>query len=425
VYALGAILYELVTGRPPFRAETWQATVQQVIHDEPTPPGRLRPDVPPELEQICLKCLVKDPGQRYAGAADLAEDLRRYRAGEPLCGAAVFLPPGDPLGPDAGRPPAVPGYQVLEPLGQGNSRVRLFKVRDASSGRLACLKTFLGVIDRADLERFRDTTLKALDGLQHPNLVRVYDCGARGDWTYLVQEFLPGGSLRQRIGHEPQPIPDSARLVESLARTMHAVHGHGLVHGNLEPAHVLLEADGTPRVSEVGLVNQPGRASPRPDGPVAHTITINWRASPKDFANFVGNLRYLAPEVVFAHSSGPHSDIYGLGAILYHLLTGRPPFDGGSLKELMAQVLSQPPAPPGQRRPGVPPALEAVCLKCLQKDAERRYATAAALAEELRHFLDGGVVAAPPAGEGKAPPRRGGFWQRLVRIVKPRPSAAE
>jgi serine/threonine protein kinase len=424
VYALGAILYELVTGQPPFRAENWQATVQQVIHDEPPPPTRLRPDVPPGLEQICLKCLAKDPGQRYARAADLADDLRRFLAGEPLLASALPLSPGA----DPGRPPAVPGYEVIEPLGPGNSRVRLYKVRDSANGRLACLKTFHGLIDRADLQRYRSTALKVLDGLEHPNLARVYDCGAQGDWSYIVQEFAPGGSLRQRIGRQPQPVHDSARLVEVLARAVQFVHDRGLVHGNLEPANVLLEADGTPRIAEVGLVNQPGGEPPRPaDSTIALTMTLrslrarSLRASRTDLSNFVGNLRYLAPEVIFSDAIGPHSDIYSLGAILYHLLTGRPPFEGDSLHELMMQVFSQPPVPPCQQRTDVPPAVEAICLKCLQKQPRQRYATAEALAEELRHFLAGGMVAAPPVGEGKAPPQPGGLWRRLFQRRKPRP----
>jgi serine/threonine protein kinase len=377
VYALGAILYELLTGRPPFKAETWQATVYRVIHDDPLPPGRLQADVPPDLERICLKCLAKDPGHRYGRAVDLADDLRRFLV-------------GDPIGPFAASgPPAIPGLEVLEPLGQGDDRVRLYKVREVSSGRLACLKLLRDLIGPDDVERFRSTVLTVLNDLQHLNLVRVYDCGTRGNWCYLVQEFLPGGSLRRRIGSEPQPVRESAALVESLARTMQVVHDHGLVHGNLEPANVLLEADGTPRIAEVGLVNQPGRASARPGREVTHTMS--WRTSSRDLADFVGNLHYLAPEVIYSEA-GPHSDVYGLGAILYHSLTGRPPFESGSLPHLFAQTLKLDPVPPSELRPEVPPELGAICLKCLEKERNQRYPSARALAEELRRFLDGGAA---------------------------------
>jgi serine/threonine protein kinase len=401
VYALGAILYELLTGRPPFKAETFQATVQRVIHDDPVPPSRLQPDVPPDLERICLLCLAKDPGHRYARAADLANDLRRFLVGEPV-GA---LP--------AAGPPAVPGFEVLEPLGQAGERVQLFKVREVSSGRLACLKVLRYLIGPDDLQRFRSTVLPVLNHLQHPHLVRVYDCGVRKDWCYLVQEFVPGGNLRHRIGSEPQPVPESTQLVESLARTMQVVHDHGLVHGNLEPANVLLEADGTPRIAEVGLVNQPERTSTRPDREEI-THTVSGRIS-------IGNLRYLAPEATYADAS-PYSDIYGLGAILYHLLTGRPPCDSDSFADLMAQIIQHDPVPPRQLRPDVPVELEAICLKCLQKERKQRYPSAGALAEELRRFLDGGAAGNPRAGEGKPLPRRRSMWQRLVELLKSRPT---
>jgi serine/threonine protein kinase len=393
VYALGAILYELLTGGPPFRAETWQATVQQVIHDDPPPPRQLQPDVPTDLEQICLKCLAKDPGRRYNRAADLAEDLRRFLAGEPLC---------DMVGPFGGSgPPGIPGFEVLEPLGQGDDRVRLFKVRELSSGRLACLKMLRELVGRDDLERFCRTVLPVLNRLQHPNLVRVYDCGARGEWRYLVQEFMPGGSLRRRIGSEPQPVRGSVELVESLARTIQVVHDHGLVHGNLEPANVLLEADGTPRIAEVGLVNQPGRASARPADEV--TGTMSWRISSRHLPDFVGNLRYLAPEVIYS-DTGPYSDVYGLGAILYHLLTGRPPFVSDSLAHLFAQTLKLNPTPPSNLRPEVQAELGALCLTCLHKEPTHRYPSAGALAEELRRFLNGGAAAILLA-KGRKPPR--------------------
>src|SRR5262249_19106484 len=139
------------------------------------------------------------------------------------------------------------------------------------------------------------------------------------------------------------------------------------------------------------------------------THTISWRASRRDLSNFVGNLRYLAPEVIFSGAVGPHTDVYGLGAILYHLLTGRAPFEGDSLHELMVQVLGQSPVPPGQRGPDWPPAVEAICLKCLQKQPRQRYASAEALAEDLRHYLAGGVVAARPDG----------LWHRLLQHWTP------
>jgi serine/threonine-protein kinase len=299
--------------------------------------------------------------------------------------------------------------------------LRVFKVRDVSSGRFACLKMFHDLISRADLECFQ-YRLKTLDSLRHPNLVQVYHCGVRGDWIYLVQEFVPGGSLRRRIGHEPQPIRASAVLVESLARTMQFVHEHGLVHGNLEPANVLLGDDGSPRIAEVGLVNQPRGPSPRP----GETIAPSYRISRKNVPDFVGNPRYLAPEVIFLGPVGPHTDVYGLGAVLYHLLTGRPPFDGASVHELLVNVMNVRPVPPRQLRPDVPAELQAICLRCLDHRVHERYPSAQALAEELGRFRAGKPLTETRAGESQAlvtagtvtaPPVQaapGNLWRRVL-----------
>jgi serine/threonine protein kinase len=388
VYGLGALLYELLTGRPPFRGKTTMDIMREAIECEPILPSQVQPEVPSELDSICLKCLAKDPKQRYLQAADVAEALSHFLADNPQR--------------DSGSSLSTPrGYEVIAPLGKGDKRLKLFKVREVASGRLACLKMFRGLIDPADLEHFQNTARKILDVLQHPNLVRVYACGEQGDWLYLVQEFVPDGSLRNHIRFEPQPIRESASLVECLAQTMQVVHDHNLIHGNLEPANVLLEADGTPRIAEVGLVNQPERQSARRLAETSSTIA--WRSSTRDEPDFVGNPHYLAPEVISSGMVGTYSDIYGLGTILYHLLTGRPPFAGDSLPQLMVQVLSQDPAPPRRLRPEVPTELEAICLKCLEKKPDQRYSKASALAEELGRFL-AGAAPSTPSIEPKKPP---------------------
>jgi serine/threonine protein kinase len=271
-----------------------------------------------------------------------------------------------------------------------------------------------GLIDRVEVERYRNTVLPVLNQLEHPGLVRVYDCGTRGMWVYLVQEFLPSGSLRHWIGSEPQPVRETAAVVESLARTMQAVHDHGLVHGNLEPANVMLEADGTPRIAEVGLVNQPRQGSTRQvEEEILRTMQI-------DRPVVVGNARFLAPEVIYG-ATGPQSDIYGLGGIMYYMLTGRPPVEGDSFHDVMAQSLNQGPVPLRQLRPEVPPDLEAVCLKCLQKNQQQRFASAGALAEELRGFLDGGPGGCTLVSEAKPTPPSS-IWHRFLGMLRPRPT---
>jgi serine/threonine protein kinase len=399
IYALGAILYELLTARPPFKADSWQATVQQVINDDPLPPTHLRSEIPSNLERVCLKCLAKNPGQRYSAAAELAEDLRRFLAGEALNDATHF-----PLI----SPPRIPGFEVLDSLSQADANVRLFKVRDISNNRLASLKMLRGLVRQINLEHYRTTVLPVLNRMNHPRVVRMYHCGVWGSWIYLVQEFVPGGSLRHAIGVEPQPFRETAAVVESLARTLQAAHDYGLVHGNLEPANVLLEADGTARIAEIGLVNQTNEA----DDDISCTMTR--AVEPR----FVGNPRYLAPEVLYG-AADPLSDIYGLGGILYHMLSGRPPSEGDAFSQVMAHVMHKGPTPLRQLRPDVPPVLDAVCLKCLHKDQRQRFNTSRALADELRFYLDKEVARESlPANSNSL---RNSMWRRIIQMIRPKP----
>jgi serine/threonine protein kinase len=378
VYGLGAVLYELLAGEPPFLAETLQETRDWALDRPPDPPGA-KADVPADLEAVCLRCLEKDPARRYRSAAALADDLRRFLTGAP----------------ESPRP-SFTGFADLQPLEGGDDFVSYYRAREVRTGRAACLKVFAGLVTAADMDRFQRTAYSRLDRWRHPHVVELYAAGTRGGSVYLAHEWLPGGSLRQRVGRRPRPPAEAAGLVETLARALAAAHERGLIHGNLEPANVLFAADGTPKVAELGLVNQPAgpaELARRPDD-AGRTLAAG------DVFRFVGDVRYLAPEVVAGDAAriGPATDVYGLGTVLYHLLTGRPPFEGDTLAATADRVRFEAATPPGWHAPGVPPALEAVCLRCLAKDPARRYRSAAALADDLRRFLE--APPAPDADEG-------------------------
>ena len=218
--------------------------------------------------------------------------------------------------------------------------------------------------------------------MQHPHVVQIFEVTERDGLTFLVLEYIDGGTLAQKIGGTPQPVNEGARLIETLARTIHQAHLRGIVHRDLKPANVLLTADGIPKITDFGLAKLTV-------GGVSLTAT----------GETLGTPSYIAPEQVDARSSvGPSADVYALGTILYELLTGRPPFRGVSSQETIRQVIFDEPVVPSRLRPQLPGDLETICLKCLEKEPRRRYQSAEDLADELRRFLDGKPIQARSVG---------------------------
>jgi serine/threonine protein kinase len=257
----------------------------------------------------------------------------------------------------------------------------VYKARQKGLNRLVALKMLRAGLDAEprELARFR-AEAEAVARLQHPNIVQIHEIGEAAGRPYFCLELVDGGSLADRLRGQMVRPEEAAGLIEVLAQAMHAAHQRGLVHRDLKPGNILLTAAGTPKVADFGLAKQLDRN-------LAHTQS----------GAVLGTPSYMAPEQAAGRSReiGPTTDVYALGAILYEMLTGRPPFKGESLMETLDQVRWQPPVPPGRIQPGVPEDLEAICLKCLEKDRADRYATAALLAEDLRRFLAGQTVQAP------------------------------
>ncbi|HMC90438.1 MAG TPA: serine/threonine-protein kinase, partial [Gemmataceae bacterium] len=368
VYALGAMLYELLSGRPPVLADTVRDTLEQVRSGKVEPPRHWRPEVPRDLEAICLKCLHKEPSQRYPNAAALAEDLRRFRTAEVL-----FIDDlDDPEQQQRWARRA--GYEILEVLGRGRDGFS-YKARHLALERIVVLKR-LSARDRfvpGAKSRFRREA-HLLAGLRHPNLVRLYDQGEQNDLCYFTREFVDGPSLAERAAEAPLPARAAAELTEVLAHAMHAMHARGTVHGGLNPSNVRLTPAGVPKITSLRSARRPGNDSDdaRPESEIRRLAC------------------YVAPERLEERQRAfvPALDVYALGAILYTLLTGQPLFPGPTLPETSEQVRSQAPAPPRHGRPDIPPELEAICLKCLEKQPARRPVSAEPLAKELRLFLD-------------------------------------
>ncbi len=315
----------------------------------------------------------------------------------PHCGAPVSVVPGPsesetlappPAAPGSegvtlAQPPAavaaadvgtVPGYEILGELGRGGMGV-VYKARQVGLNRLVALKMILagGHAGEAERARFRVEALSVAK-LQHPNIVQIHDIGESQGHPYFSLEFVEGGTLAEHLGHRPQPPRQAAETVATLARAVQAAHERGIVHRDLKPANILLSADGTPKITDFGL---------------AKRLDDESRLTRSNA--IVGTPSYMAPEQVEAgsRSVGPAADVYSLGAILYEMLTGRPPFLAETPVDTILQVVTEMPVPPSRLQSKVPGELEAVCLKCLNKGPRERYASAAALAEELERFLAG------------------------------------
>jgi eukaryotic-like serine/threonine-protein kinase len=312
----------------------------------------------------------------------------------------VVKPPPDPGWPK------LPDYEVLGILGRGGMGV-VYKARHKSLKRLVALKMLLAgdQAEPQELARFRSEA-EAIARLNHPNIVQIYEVGEHQGRPFFSLELLEGGSLASKLMGTPQDAGTAARVVETLARAVHAVHECGIIHRDLKPGNVLLTggadvplAECLPKIGDFGLAK-----------------ALDSDAGQTGTGQVVGTPSYMAPEQAQPgpRPLGPAVDVYALGAILYDLLTGRPPFKAATFWDTVMQLLHQEPVPPRRLHGAVPRDLETVCLKCLEKEPHRRYASALDLADDLRRFLNREPVRARPAAT----------WERAWKWSRRRPAQA-
>lgn len=341
-------------------------------------------------EDVCRDCPELLPQVRWRWGRKLACDAQldaMFPARVP-CPPFVVTPPADL--------PPIPGHELHEVLGRGGMGV-VYKARHLRLNRCVAVKMLLTGTHAGP--KSRERFLREADaaaGLRHPNIVQVYDMGEVDGQPYFTMEFVEGGNLATKLAGMPQPPRDAASLLASLADAVQSAHRNGIVHRDLKPSNVLLAADGAPKISDFGLAR-------RMDGePGLTSVGIA-----------MGTPSYMAPEQAEARplALGTAVDVYALGAILYELLTGRPPFRADSAAETVRRVIQQDPVPPSRLNAKVPRDLEIVCLKCLQKEPRLRYEGASELAEDLRRYLAGEAIAA----------RSEGRLAKLARRIRRRP----
>jgi WD40 repeat protein len=287
---------------------------------------------------------------------------------------------------------SIPGHEILGELGRGGMGV-VYKARQTHLNRVVAVKVVLagGHASADELARFR-AEAEAVARMQHPNIVQIFETGQQDGLPYFTLEYVDGGSLAHKLDGTPLPPAEAAELVETLARAVHYAHTNGVVHRDLKPANVLLAQDGTPKITDFGL------AKKVEGGGVTRSGAI------------MGTPSYMAPEQAGGQTKqiGPATDLYALGAILYECLTGRPPFKAATDLDTILQVISDDPVPPTQLQSKTPRDLETICLKCLRKEPEKRYATAHGLADDLQRFLNNEPITARPVGRVE----RGLKWVR-------------
>ncbi|MDY3558202.1 serine/threonine-protein kinase [Gemmata sp. JC673] len=342
-------------------------------------------------EEVCAEVpeLLPEVRRRWQRICDLRGELDAWL---PPSNDGAPAPPGR-----TDRLPCVPGYAVEAVVGRGGMGI-VFRARHLRLNRPVALKMALAGAYAGPRERERFVREAAAAAkLRHPNIVAVYDVGEAEGQTYYTMEYVEGGTLAESLGGAPQPARQACALVAALARAVAEAHRVGVVHRDLKPANVLITPDGTPKISDFGLARLLDDAA---------GLTQSGAA--------LGTPNYMAPEQTRAAAApaGPAADVYALGAILYELLTGRPPFRGRTAGETVHLVVNAEPTPPARVIVTVPRDVETICLVCLQKEPHRRYGGAALLADDLERFLRGEAIAARPDGR----------LERLARRVRRRPA---
>src|SRR5512134_3247063 len=303
---------------------------------------------------LCAQCAL-DGALEMTNAASLASPQPRQASAEDA-----------PLG-------SFGDYDLLEEIARGGMGV-VYKARQRNLGRVVAVKMILAgpLAGKELVQRFR-TESAAAAILQHPNIVAIHDIGVQEGRHYFSMDYVEGQNLTQLVGTEPLPPGKAALYVERIARAIHYAHERGILHRDLKPSNVLVDsATDQPRVTDFGLAKRLDKDT---------ELTLS--------GQMLGSPNYMPPEQAAAHRGlvGKRSDVYSLGAILYHLLTGRPPFVAPTVAETLQQVQTAEPVSPTLLNPHLPRDLTTICLKCLEKDPAWRYQTAQELADDLGRWL--------------------------------------
>jgi serine/threonine protein kinase/cytochrome c-type biogenesis protein CcmH/NrfG len=371
------------------------------------------------VSSVCGKCGAEIPADARPGACPaclletglglLAEEVQTPNPPPPLtgsAGASAQRPTSNAEFRGEGRAPKPArmitnfgDYELLEEIGRGGQGV-VYRARQKSLNRTVALKVIgLGHwATEAHLKRFRREA-EAAARLEHPGIVPIHEVGERDGSCYFSMKFIEGGQLDEVVRRTPMSIRQAAELIAKVARTVHYAHEHGILHRDIKPGNILVDQKGEPHLTDFGLARLVETES---------TVTRT--------KEVLGTPSYMAPEQAVGETAKLTSatDVYGLGAVFYQLLTGQPPFAGGTTYETVRLLLETEPRPPRLLNPKIDRDLSTICLKCLEKDPQRRYPAAAGLAEDLEHWLKHEPIRA----------KRSGFFTHTRKWVRRKPAIA-
>ncbi len=286
-------------------------------------------------------------------------------------------------------------YEIIREIARGGMGV-VFQARQVSLNRPVALKMILAgqLANDTDVKRFYTEAEAA--NLDHPGIVPIYEVGQHQEQHYFSMGFIEGQSLSQRLAEGPLSPADAAELMKKVAESIEFAHQHGVIHRDLKPANILLDSKGNPRVTDFGLAKK-------------REVDSGLTGS----GQIMGTPSYMPPEQAGGKPSeiGPVADVYALGATLYAMITGRPPFQAATPMDTVIQVVSDEPVPPRRLNASIPRDLETICLKCLEKEPGKRYASAAEMEEDLRRYLAGEPISARPVRA----------WERAWKLARRRP----
>lgn len=357
----------------------------------PQPPDTLPPR--PIEETLAPPAPLKETAPYLPETLDPGAQRMPDSSPAPLAPGDATLDPGDPQAQAYQQAVAQQSpfsssasfgdYQLIEPIAKGGMGI-VYKARQRKLNRIVAIKMILSgqFADRTDVERFY-AEAEAAAGLSHPNIVAIHEIGEVNGQHFFSMDYIEGNSLSGMVRESTFLPQQAAAMLKTIAETMQFAHERGVVHRDLKPSNVLVDRTNRPLITDFGLAKQVSNQS---------QLTMS--------GAIIGTPSYMPPEQATGDGErvGPWSDIYSLGAILYELLTGRPPFRAATPFETIRQVIESEPVSPRLVNPSVPKDLETICLKCLQKEPAKRYATSQELAEELGRFINGEPIKARPIG---------------------------